>query len=146
MSGPEDSDYVVEHYVKPETVRHTYKKDEDLISGSEDEKSESISEDESEKNAQSVENNDEVVDEPEEIARPNNRFILYVTNLSSETKKKVLEDYFGDCGRVKNVRIPKVRLGCYAFVEMMDIAGFKVKKRVHVDPFITSISSIFRLV
>jgi hypothetical protein len=133
MSDSDDSDYVVEDFVKPETVRHTYKKDEDLISGSDSDKSGSGSEDEVEdsevKNSQCVLNNGEAEEEAEEEpARPNNRFILYVTNLSGETTKSMLQDFFGDCGGVKSIRIPKVRLGCYAFVEMVDFAGFKVRK------------------
>jgi RNA recognition motif-containing protein len=129
MSDSDGSDYVVDLYVKPETVRHTYRKDEDLISGSEDEKSGSGSEDEGVEDDTEEAGNSQNQEEPEkEPARPNNRFILYVTNLSSETTKSMLQDFFGDCGMVKSIRIPKVRLGCFAFVEMVDFAGFKVRK------------------
>lgn len=126
-----DSDYVVEDFVQPETVRHTYTKEEDVISGSDDEKSgESEDEDVSSKNAQPESDNvhEEEIEEPEEEPpRPNNRFILYVTNLSGETTRSMIQDYFGDCGEIKSIRIPKVRLGCYAFVEMKDFSGFKVR-------------------
>jgi RNA recognition motif-containing protein len=128
MSDSDDSDYIVEEFIKPATVRHTYKKDEDLISGSDDsdnEKNESASEEDEVEDSE-AKNNTKCVEAEDEPARPNNRFILYVTNLSGETTKTMLEDFFGDCGKVKSIRIPKVRLGCYAFVEMLDFEGFKV--------------------
>ncbi|XP_070493013.1 nucleolin-like [Chironomus tepperi] len=61
----------------------------------------------------------------EEPVRTNNRFILYVSNLSSETTKTMLEAFFADCGALKSVRIPKKRLSHFAFVEMQDFEGFK---------------------
>lgn len=130
MSDSDDSDYVVEDFVQPETIRHTYTKEEDVISGSDDEKSgESEDEDVNSKNAQEEENvqEEEIEEIEEEPPRPNNRFILYVTNLSGETTRSMIQDYFGDCGEIKSIRIPKVRLGCYAFVEMKDFSGFKVR-------------------
>lgn len=62
----------------------------------------------------------------EEPVRTNNRFILYVSNLSSETTKSMLEAFFADCGILKSVRIPKKRLSHFAFVEMKDFDGYKV--------------------
>lgn len=134
MSDSDSSDYCVDDYVIPDTIRHTYGK-EDLISEPEDGSDSSGNEDEpgSEvKNTQCVLNgngnaSDEQEDEEEEPARPNNRFILYVTNLSGETTRSMLQDFFGDCGAIKSIRIPKVRLGCFAFVEMQDFEGFKVR-------------------
>lgn len=69
-----------------------------------------------------------------EPPRANSRYILYVTNLSGETTKSMLEDFFGDAGSIRAIRIPKVRLGCYAFVEMKDFDGFKVKIAQHCKP------------
>ena len=146
MSNSDDSDYDVEEFVKPETVRHTYNKDEDVLSGSEDEKS-GESEDDS-KNAQfeNVLEKEEEVEEPEEEPpRANNRFILYVTNLSGETTKSMIQDYFGDCGEIKSIRIPKVRLGCYAFVEMKDFSGFKVRLLTSFSTHYTIYQNIFRM-
>ena len=64
--------------------------------------------------------------EVEEPVRTNNRFILYVSNLSSETTRTMLEAFFADCGALKSVRIPKKRLSHFAFVEMKDFEGYKV--------------------
>ena len=64
-----------------------------------------------------------VVEEP---VRTNNRFILYVSNLSTDTTKTMLEAFFADCGPLKSVRIPKKRLSRFAFVEMRDFDGYKV--------------------
>jgi RNA recognition motif-containing protein len=64
-----------------------------------------------------------VVEEP---VRTNNRFILYVSNLSTDTTKSMLEAFFADCGQLKSVRIPKKRLSRFAFVEMRDFDGYKV--------------------
>ncbi|CAG9802152.1 unnamed protein product [Chironomus riparius] len=61
----------------------------------------------------------------EEPVRTNNRFILYVSNLSSETTKTMLEAFFADCGPLKSVRIPKKRLSRFAFVEMIEFEGYK---------------------
>ena len=144
MSDSDDSDYVVEDFVQPETVRHTYTKEEDVISGSDEEQSgESENEDVSSKNAQREGENveEEKIEEPEEEPpRPNSRFILYVTNLSGETTRSMIQDYFGDCGEIKSIRIPKVRLGCYAFVEMKDFSGFKVR---FLTNSIQNVSNVF---
>lgn len=146
MSDSDSSDYNVEDYVKPDTVRRTYN-NEDLLSDHEDESAASQSESEGNsdaeiKNPQCIvkngDNDDNDEDEtakpvstmtarPSEPPRANNRFILYVTNLSSETTRTMLEDFFADAGPVKSIRIPKVRLGNFAFVEMKDHEGFKVK-------------------
>lgn len=145
MSDSESSDYNVEAYVKPDTVRHTYNNNEDVISDQEDgsdseasEKSESESDSEVKSpqcklNGNGV-SNETVEEKPPkprknsvpEPAKSNSRFILYVTNLSGETTRTMLEDFFGDAGEIKSIRIPKVRLGNFAFVEMKDFDGYKV--------------------
>lgn len=140
MTDSDDSDYKVEDYVLPDTVRHTYN-NEDLVSN--DEQGSNSSESETEGNVepkQEIENShcklsngngkkveSEHEESEEEQPRANKRYILYVTNLATETTKSILEDFFGDAGSVRSIRIPKVRLGCYAFVEMADFQGFKVR-------------------
>lgn len=59
-----------------------------------------------------------------------NRFVLYVTNLNFGTSKERLTEYFSTSGSVKAVRIPKKRKGGFAFVEMADVDGFKVKLKI----------------
>ncbi|CRK91282.1 CLUMA_CG004960, isoform A [Clunio marinus] len=138
-SSSDDSDYNVEEYIKPDIIRHTYN-NEDLISDHEQESDSShdssdketdVKTDE-EENANSIQehevNSSKITsDKRKEVAstRTNSRFILYVTNLSGETTRSMLEDFFGDAGQIKSIRIPKVRLGNFAFVEMTDIEGFK---------------------
>lgn len=152
MSDSDSSDYNVEDYVKPDTVRHTYNNNEDLLSDednsdSDSEASQGKSEEESEvddsdskiKNSQCKLNGNAVTngtgeEKPvkakkttvPEPAKSNSRFILYVTNLSGETTRSMLEDFFRDAGEIKSIRIPKVRLGNFAFVEMKDFDGYKV--------------------
>lgn len=138
MTDSEDSDYKVEDFVLPDTIRHTYN-NEDLLSN--DEQGSDSSESETDTN---VEPKQEIAnaqcklvngngtkkesdqESEEEQPRANKRYILYVTNLATETSKTMLEDFFSDAGSVRSIRIPKVRLGCYAFVEMADFDGFKV--------------------
>lgn len=60
-----------------------------------------------------------------------NRFVLYVTNLSVESTKPTLEDYFSQSGEVKSIRIPKHRKSNFAFVEMKDAVGFKNAFNLH---------------
>lgn len=138
MSESSDSDYNVEDYIKPEVVRRTYNNEDLLTDDDEDDDSES-SEAHSDhevnnsqckvKKAEKPEREDEEEQEEEiEAPRANSRYILYVTNLSPETTRSMLEDFFTDAGQIKSIRIPKVRLGSFAFVEMMDIEGFKVNK------------------
>lgn len=151
MSDSDSSDYNVEDYVKPDTVRRTYN-NEDLLSDHEDESAASQSESEGNSDAEIkkpqciVKNGDDDEEEtekpvstmtarPSEPPRANNRFILYVTNLSPETTRTMLEDFFADAGPVKSIRIPKVRLGNFAFVEMKDHEGFKVKLLHHPTTF-----------
>lgn len=144
MSDSDSSDYNVEEYVIPDTVRRTYN-NEDLISDQEKDDSDDGSGDENE----AVKEEEELADIPdsqckltngnhtngvaterkkqEDIVRTNNRFILYVTNLTSTTTKTMIEDFFGDAGAIRSIRIPKVRLGSFAFVEMKDFEGFKVR-------------------
>lgn len=144
MTDSDDSDYNVEEYVIPDTVRRTYN-NEDFLSNDEDESNSSGSEDGEDPEAepaQDIQNSQcklangsttkdviEQEDPEDEPTRTNSRFILYVTNLSSETTRTMLEDFFADAGQVKSIRIPKVRLGSFAFVEMKDFEGFKVKAR-----------------
>lgn len=142
MSDSEDSDYIVSEHVEPDTVRTTYD-NEDPISEKEEDDSSSDSEEENESdqeipNEQCKLNGNGVKTEaaPKEqpvrkkpVAEPvksNSRFILYVTNLSGETTKSMLEDFFRDAGEIRAIRIPRVRLGCYAFVEMKELEGYKV--------------------
>lgn len=132
-----DSEYVVEYHVKPDTVRITQVLD-DLISGSDDEdKSEKSASDSEEKpvNEQCVLNQNHENEEEEDNSRPdrregpartNSRYILYVTNLSATSTKTMLLDFFGDAGEVKSVRMPRVRLGNFAFVEMKELEGYRV--------------------
>ncbi|CAO1405102.1 unnamed protein product [Diamesa serratosioi] len=130
-SDSENSDYVVEEYIKPLVVRNTYDK-QDLISDGEHD-SNSDSEEEDEETEKNTETNGEgkvdeqcKIDVQDENTKTNSRYILYVTNLSSETTREKLMDLFFDCGKVKGIRVPKVRLGKFAFVEMADAEGFKV--------------------
>lgn len=55
------------------------------------------------------------------------RFVLYVTNLNYSTTREALTQFFEAAGTVKSVRVPKVRRSAFAFVEMSDIDGFKVR-------------------
>lgn len=134
-----DSDYKVEDYVLPDTVRHT-SNSKDLISNDEEESSSSETEmeginrprqnvsttDRQLNNGNGTNEDSDLQGIEENPPRANNRYILYVTNLATETSKMILEDFFKDAGDVRSIRIPKVRLGCYAFVEMADFSGFKV--------------------
>lgn len=132
-SDSENSDYVVEEYIKPLVIRNTYDKKDLISDGEHDSDSNSDEEDDDEETEENTETNGEgkvaeqckipVQDEP---AKANSRYILYVTNLSSETTREKLMDLFFDCGKVKGIRVPKVRLGKFAFVEMADEAGFNV--------------------
>lgn len=65
-------------------------------------------------------------------ASKKDRFVLYVTNLSYETTKPKLTKLFSTAGAVKSVRIPKTRKNAFAFIEMQDIHGFKVRKIIHI--------------
>ena len=145
MTDSDDSEYNVEEYVIPDTIRRTYN-NEDVISDGDDTSNSSKSDQEEnneEPEQQDIQNSqckvplvangngtksssdqEELEDEP---VRANSRYILYVTNLSSETTRTMLEDFFADAGQVKSIRIPKVRLGSFAFVEMKDFEGFKVR-------------------
>lgn len=60
-------------------------------------------------------------------ASKQNRFVLYVTNLNYDTSKERLHEFFQKVGEVKSVRIPKSRKTAFAFVEMDNIDGFKVR-------------------
>lgn len=146
----DDSDYNVEDYVKPEIVRRTYN-NEDLLSDNE-EASESDESNKSEGEADPDKDSDSEIKNPQcklnngsekqpeavtQPARANSRFILYVTGLSAETTRSILEDFFADAGQIKSIRIPKVRMGSFAFVEMVDIEGFNVSNKT------SSASTIF---
>lgn len=145
MSDSDDSDYNVEEFVTPDTIRRTYN-NEDLLSDDSDEsgssKSESEGNSDSEVKNQQCKlkngaNEDEANEQDQPVStmrsrsseepRTNSRFILYCTNLSATTTRSMLEDFFADAGPVKSIRIPKVRLGNFAFVEMKDVDGFKVR-------------------
>lgn len=139
MTDSDSSDYNVDDYVSPDTVRHTYN-NVDAISdedeGTDSEKSESDSEVKNPQcklngNGETNGTNEDKPVKPRKVtvpepAKSNSRFILYVTNLSGETTRTMLEDFFGDAGEIKSIRIPKVRLGNFAFVEMKDFDGYKV--------------------
>lgn len=141
MSASDDSDYNVEEFIKPETIRRTYN-NKDLVSGSEEESASDKSEAEEEieepeiKNPQcKLKNGDASEEEVRRVPkveqpRANNRYILYVTNLSPTTTRSMLEDFFGDAGQIKSIRIPKVRLGNFAFVEMVNNEGFIVRNTI----------------
>ncbi|EDW01617.1 uncharacterized RNA-binding protein C365.04c [Drosophila grimshawi] len=60
-----------------------------------------------------------------------NRHVLYVTNLNFETTRDDLEAHFAVAGTVKSIRIPKKRRGGFAFVEMVDLAGFQQGFKLH---------------
>ena len=147
MSDSDSSDYNVDDYVKPDTIRHTYN-NEDVISDHEEESNSSSAETESDesdseiKNPQCKVNGNGVNEDNEhheeeriktraEPEKSNSRYILYVTNLSGETTRTMLEDFFADAGQIKSIRIPRVRLGNFAFVEMKDIEGYKVSFTFH---------------
>ncbi|KAG5681522.1 hypothetical protein PVAND_010948 [Polypedilum vanderplanki] len=139
MGESDDSDYNVEEYITPTITRHTYNKTDDSYLSDEGdfkESSESENEDSDEVNLEietqcklpkvdrNLEKKEGKVENNEPI-KTNNRFILYVSNLPPETSKQMLETLFMDCGKIKSVRIPKKRLGNFAFVEMFDIEGLK---------------------
>lgn len=130
-SDSESSDYVVEEYIKPLVIRNTYDKQDLISDGEHDSNSDSEEEDEdAETNTET--NGEGKIDEQCQVdaqdeTKKNSRYILYVTNLSSETTREKLMDLFFDCGKVKGIRVPKVRLGKFAFVEMADAEGFKVR-------------------
>lgn len=131
-SDSENSDYVVEEYIKPLVIRNTYDK-KDLISDGEHDSDSNSDEEDDEETEENTETNGEgkineqcKIDVQDEPAKANSRYILYVTNLSSETTREKLMDLFFDCGKVKGIRVPKVRLGKFAFVEMADVEGFNV--------------------
>lgn len=65
-------------------------------------------------------------------ASKKDRFVLYVTNLCYGTSKEKLVDFFSVAGIVKSVRVPKTRKNAFAFVEMLDLEGFKVEFNFHV--------------
>lgn len=60
-----------------------------------------------------------------------NRFVLYVTNLTRETTKNHLEEFFSTAGTIKSVRIPKTRASNFAFVEMKDQQSFQNAFQLH---------------
>lgn len=60
-----------------------------------------------------------------------NRFVLYVTNLTRETTKEHLQDFFSTAGAIKSVRIPKTRASNFAFVEMKDHQSFQNAFQLH---------------
>lgn len=59
------------------------------------------------------------------------RLVMYVTNLSFDTTKDMLESHFSDAGIVKSVRIPKKRKSGFAFVEMEDSDSFQKAFSLH---------------
>lgn len=59
------------------------------------------------------------------------RLVMYVTNLSFDTTKDMLESHFSDAGIVKSVRIPKKRKSGFAFVEMEDADSFQKAFSLH---------------
>lgn len=154
-----DSDYDVEEFIKPDTIRRTYNNEDQLSEPEEESQDESdksegekSEEDEAEIKTQSCKLNNGTngtngftesdVSEPVKVpppqssepAKTNSRFILYVTNLTAEITRTILEDFFSDAGAVKSIRIPKIRMGCYAFVEMKDFEGYKVSQHhLHIE-------------
>jgi len=183
MSESDDSDYVVEQYIRPKTCSVPLVNDEsaDLLGNFDDSKRKSIENDidnnmednslsgyeESENKGEGLQSGDASDDEnslkldhilgsnvkevkkkksskvydgkisQEQIASllrgstKSNRFVLYVTNLNFGTSKERLTEYFSTSGNVKSVRIPKKRKGGFAFVEMVDIDGFKNAFSLH---------------
>lgn len=83
-------------------------------------------------------------------ASKKDRFVLYVTNLSYATSKQTLVDFFSVAGIVKSVRVPKTRKNAFAFIEMLDLEGFKVgiellSNYTIYDGFARTISNIHNL-
>lgn len=117
------SDYDVNEYIKPEKIIHTYDNKKDLLSEASDEEN---SEDDSEASENS--NGEEIIEDQQPAIEPrtNSRFILYISNLNFETSKEKLHDIFSEHGAVKSIRIPKIRKGGFAFVEMVDEDGYQV--------------------
>lgn len=178
MSDTDDSDYIVEQFVRPDTIGAPLINDEsaDILGNFDDQKRKNIEENAIDDYAVSSddeeegedESEDEVQDHPASRKRqidehvddgalppmkkrnPNtpinsdgtigeeqvasllkgvskaNRLVLYVTNLNFATSKERLAEYFSSAGAVKAVRIPKKRKGGFAFIEMVDLTGFKV--------------------
>lgn len=60
-----------------------------------------------------------------------NRYVLYVTNLSPETTRETLNEFFSQHGKVKSIRIPKKRASNFAFVEMFDQESFQRAFSLH---------------
>lgn len=180
MSESDDSDYIVEQYIRPKTCsvplvndesadllgnfddskRNTAENDPDNNSnenpfaddeiranGEEDELQSKDESDESEVDETSgrkvkTKKSSKIYDgkiSQDQIASllrgssKSNRFVIYVTNLNFGTSKERLMEYFSTCGNVKCVRIPKKRKGGFAFVEMTDVDGFKVKLIYHFN-------------
>lgn len=174
MSESDDSDYIVEQYIRPTTCSVPLRNDEsaDLLGNFDDSKrkdngidaennnsdrdgsdADGLSENGDEQDMTDESSNDnQIVDpvtqkiksqkSPKEYdgkisqdqitsllrgSTKSNRFVLYVTNLNFGTSKERLIEYFSTSGAVKAVRIPKKRKGGFAFVEMSDVDGFKVK-------------------
>lgn len=178
MSESDDSDYLVEQYIRPKTCSVPLRNDEsaDLLGNFDDSKrknnefdgdnnSDDGAHEEFSENGDGQEQDDsDESDGDDQMEMPNstdssirkvkskksskdydgiisqdqitsllrgstksNRFVLYVTNLNFGTSKERLTEYFSTSGNVKAVRIPKKRKGGFAFVEMSDVDGFKVR-------------------
>lgn len=150
-----DDEYIVDEYIKPTVKRNTYDKSDDHYISEQDEGSESENKSESDDEVDDSEykksngNPEESEAAPKvskerkefkkkiisnestkqlvEPVRSSCRLIIHVSNLSEETTKSMLEDFFSDAGLIKSVRIPKKRgTNNFAFVEMKDMEGFKV--------------------
>jgi nucleolar protein 6 len=144
-----DSDYNVEEYIKPEVIRHTYNNDDPISDLENSDNQESLSENEdgiSDKLKCSKTNNDEEKDVGENIEEPvrtNSRNILHVSNLEFGTTKEDLYEVFKEAGDMKGIRVPKGRKG-FAFVEMKNEEGLKVRKFFAFNKYIYSLCIIFR--
>lgn len=132
ISSSEDSDYNVEQYFKPTVKRSTYSNNDSYLSeGTDSEPDQNESEEEVLDIKEQIKGESQCVvkestNHDSEQPRSTNRLIIYVSNLSQDTTRSMLEAFFSDAGPIKSVRIPKKRLSNFAFVEMKDMDGFKV--------------------
>lgn len=127
-----DSDYIVEEYIKPAVVKHTYNNNDDYLSNSEnsdnqEDISENVEESVDDKQDLSQCGNEAEIEDGETISnRTTSRNILHVSNLEFTTQKDDLYEVFKEAGDLKGIRIPKGRKG-FAFVEMKTEEGLKVR-------------------
>ena len=128
-----DSEYEVEHYVKPAKLQ---KLEESDGTDEESEHEEAEPRDDKKVDASGHESDSsdigrlpgltkDQLESIRETVRYKKRFVLNIANLNRGTSKEELTEHFSQAGKVKAVRIPKFRNSAFAFVEMLDADGFQ---------------------